>query len=475
MDSGDLWQIAGKMRFGARVRAMPTVVDRETKHQAGSALRIAFVHQPWNAVAPPVDNADSIALWTDHVARCLRQDHAVVCYSRRGPHQAMSAVLDGIEYRRIGSGYDSYLRYGRALDEFGLLPPERSFFGSPWYFRHYGRQIARDLQLVGADVVHIHNFSQFVPWIKRSNPRTKVVLHMHADWLIELDRRWLRPRLAAADAIVCCSDYFASGIREVWPEFASRVHVVYNGIDPKELAGSGEGSPRPRASRRILFVGRVIPDKGVHILIEAFNRLIEELPHAELTIVGPVPLLQRASFAIHTSKEAMVRELAQFGGAPFEGYIRSRLTPAAAERVTITGEVPRTELLRRYHDSDLLVLPSIYPEGFGIPLVEAACCELPAVATRRGGMPEVVIDGETGRLVEAGDAAGLCAAIADLLRDDARRRSMGQAARARALDLFTWDRITLHLERVYKGLYSPASQSGNEGKISTARRKGELR
>jgi glycosyltransferase involved in cell wall biosynthesis len=412
-------------------------------------LKIAFVHQPPGIIAPPVDNTDSVALWTYQVARGLRQDNAVLCYSHRGPNQAASAVLDGIEYRWIGWGYDRCLRYGRALDESGLLPPERSFFGSSWYFRHYGRQIARDLQSVGADIVHVHNFSQFVPWIKHRNPETKVVLHMHADWLIELDRRWLRTRLAMADIIICCSGYYARGIRKAWPEFASRVHVVYNGADPEEFAAIGEGPPRPEESRRVLFVGRVVPDKGVHILVEAFNRLVEELPHATLTIVGPIPTIARASLATHTSHEEMVRELAKFGGVPFERYLRSRLTPAAAKRVIITGEVPRAELLRRYRDSDLLVLPSILPEGFGIPLVEAACCGLPAVATRRGGMPEVVVDGETGRLVEAGDAAGLHTTIADLLKDDAKRRSMGQAARARALELFTWSRIVAQLRRVY--------------------------
>jgi glycosyltransferase involved in cell wall biosynthesis len=146
----------------------------------------------------------------------------------------------------------------------------------------------------------------------------------------------------------------------------------------------------------------------------------------------------------------MVRELARFGGAPFEGYLRSRLTPAAAKRVTITGEVPRRELLRHYRDSDLLVLPSILPEGFGIPIVEAACCGLPTVATRRGGIPEVIVDGETGRLVKAGDTAGLRAAIADLLKDDAQRRRMGQAARARALELFTWSQIVEQLRHIYK-------------------------
>ena len=201
-----------------------------------------------------------------------------------------------------------------------------------------------------------------------------------------------------------------------------------------------------------MFVGRVVPDKGVHVLIEAFNGLVEELPHAELSIIGRLPVIGRASLANHTSKEAIVRELVKFQGAPFERYLRGRLTPAAAKRVTITGAVPRTELLGRYRDFDLLVLPSIYPEGFGIPIVEAACCGLPTVATRRGGMPEVIVDGETGRLVEAGDTAGLRAALADLLKDHAQRRKMGQAARARALELFTWSQIVEQLRHVYEGL-----------------------
>ena len=399
---------------------------------------------------PPVNNTDAIALWTDRVARGLRKEHSIVWYSQRGPKQAQASVVKGIEHRRIGWGYDRYLRAGRALDKLGLLPPERSFFASSWYFRHYGRRIAQDLQSVGAEIVHVHNFSQFVPWIKRHNPRAKVVLHMHADWLAELNRWWLQPRLAAAEAIVCCSGYYADGIRRAWPEFASRVHVVYNGAAPEELTEISERSPRLEESRRILFVGRVVPDKGLHILIEAFNGLVEEFPDAELAIVGSIPMVARASLAIHTSKEPMVRELAKFGGARFDGYLRGRLTPAAAKRVTITGEVPRKELLRHYRDSDLLVLPSILPEGFGIPIVEAACWGLPTVATRRGGIPEVIVDGETGRLVEAGDTVGLRAAIADLLNDDVQRRRMGQAARSRALELFSWSRIVEQLRHVYK-------------------------
>jgi len=414
-------------------------------------LRIAFVHQPWSTVTHPVKHADSVALWTDQVARRLAKDNSVVCYSLSQTRRAESSTFEGVEYRWIEPAYDRYVaKVGWKLDDFGLLPPERSSFGSSWYYGHYGHRIADDLQSYRPDIVHVQNFSQFVPWIKRRNSRAKIVLHMHCDWLIELYRRWIERRLAAADTIICCSRYYANGIRKAWPKFAGRVHVVHNGVAREESTEIGEASPRSEQTSRILFVGRVVPDKGVHILIEAFNGVVEELPHAELVIVGPVWEIRRSSPAIHASNEAMVKELeATFGGASFENYLRGRLTPAAAKRVTITGEIPRTELLARYRHSDLLVLPSILPEGFGIPVVEAAYWGLPTVATCRGGLPEVIVDGQTGSLVEAGDTAGLRAAIADLLKDDARRRRMGQAARARVLELFTWESVVEQLQLVY--------------------------
>ena len=76
------------------------------------------------------------------------------------------------------------------------------------------------------------------------------------------------------------------------------------------------------------------------------------------------------------------------------------MTEEARRRIEITGVISREELVRMYHSADVLVLPSIYPEGFGIPIVEAAACRVPAVVTRRGGMPEVVEDGTSGFVVD---------------------------------------------------------------------------
>jgi glycosyltransferase involved in cell wall biosynthesis len=107
----------------------------------------------------------------------------------------------------------------------------------------------------------------------------------------------------------------------------------------------------------------------------------------------------------------------------------------------------------------VLVLPSIYPEGFGIPIVEAAACFAPAVCGRRGGMPEVVDEGKTGLLVEAGDVNGLAAALNRLLDDESLRQSMGNAARARVAEKFTWDRIAESLLVEYRRVTASLSET----------------
>jgi glycosyltransferase involved in cell wall biosynthesis len=98
----------------------------------------------------------------------------------------------------------------------------------------------------------------------------------------------------------------------------------------------------------------------------------------------------------------------------------------------------------------VFVLPSIYLEGFGIPIVEAAACQVPAVVTRRGGMPEVVEDCKTGLICEAANVDSLADAILRLLSDESLRRSMGRAAFERTARLFTWEQIAQSLLDRYR-------------------------
>ncbi|MHB1422892.1 MAG: glycosyltransferase, partial [Gemmataceae bacterium] len=127
--------------------------------------------------------------------------------------------------------------------------------------------------------------------------------------------------------------------------------------------------------------------------------------------------------------------------------------PTASGSLAWLGHVPWPKLMDCYRRAALFVMPSYY-ETFGISCVEAMAFGLPVVATRAGGLPEVVEDGVTGLLVPPGDPAALAAAMARLLADPDLRRRMGQAGRQRAIEKFTAERVVRETISVYERVRS---------------------
>ena len=287
---------------------------------------------------------------------------------------------------------------------------------------------------------------------------------MHSEWLTEYDPAIIEPRIREADLIVSCSNYFSESIRAGWPQYADRCRTIYNGVALDQFAPRDPRSPRPPAPR-LLFVGRVCPDKGVHVLVEAFEKVLRRFPDAQLKIVGPVAPNQKA-VAVNLSREQSVRDLARWYRRPYIPQLKEKMSPLAAQRIEITGEVSREVLIEHYRQADLFVLPSIWVEGFGIPIVEAAALGVPTVATRRGGMPEVVVDGQTGLLVEPGDSDALAQAILKVLEDEQLRTSMGEAAHARVVERFTWERVAEALLAEYQRVLG--DPSGPSRRVSAA-------
>jgi glycosyltransferase involved in cell wall biosynthesis len=419
--------------------------------------KVAIIHQPWSVVEPPVRSTDSVALWTDEVAHRLVKHCEVTSYSRAWRGQKREREHEGIQYRRKSVSVDSWVRGGFGLlDEKGLRNARKPFYASQWCYRQFIIGVIADLKRNPVDIVHVQSFSQFVPLIRRALPRAKIMLHMHAEWLARLDENMIEPRIRDADSIIFCSNYFAQQTRDAWPMYADRCHVVYNGVTLSEFAKDEEPVRRDPEARRILFVSRVSPDKGVHFLVDAFAKVLRKYPKAELKIVGPWSTLPK-SFCIDHSADRIIRDMEVFyNGQPFVDQLRRRITPEAASQIEITGAISRDDLIRMYRSADIFVLPSIYPEGFGIPIVEAAACGMPAIVSRRGGMPEVVEEGKTGIITEAANVDALADAILRLLDDESLRLSMGRAAYDRASRFFTWDRIAESLMDRYDRLMSAA-------------------
>ena len=200
-----------------------------------------------------------------------------------------------------------------------------------------------------------------------------------------------------------------------------RITVVGNGTDPNRFRPMDVSAARESlgldSARLIMTVGRLTPRKGIDTVIEALPAVIEQVPNAVYMVVG-------------------------------EGEDRARLEALAAQRgvadhVLFEGAVPFDQLPATYNLCDVFVTPSRSEppsvEGFGIVFLEANACGKPVIGARSGGIPDAIVDGETGLLVEPNDAASLATALVSLLLDPARCQALGAAGRARVEQACTWD------------------------------------
>jgi glycosyltransferase involved in cell wall biosynthesis len=215
---------------------------------------------------------------------------------------------------------------------------------------------------------------------------------------------------------------------------------VHNGVDLSPFAAAAAARQDERRRRGIgtqevvlLYVGAVVPQKGLLHLLGALGRVRAAYP-CRLLVAGGAGLWPTADDPF-----------------PDEADAYSAAVRAAGEGLPVTwlGVVSQSEMPGLYAAADVFVCPSVWDEPFGTVNVEAMAAGTPVVASRVGGIPEAVSEGETGLLVPPGDEARLAEAVAGLAGDAARRRRMGEAARSRAA-AFTWQGAAARLDALYR-------------------------
>jgi glycosyltransferase involved in cell wall biosynthesis len=414
-------------------------------------MKVAFVCHPWT-IAAPIDGCDSIAIWTHRVARRLVNVSEVLFYGKPDSLRPKAFYSEAdIHYRGIAVKTDQWLRTLRILDRWGILNPKRPFFASRFYYLGYILQVAKDLQKQQCDLIHVHNFSQFVPIIRAFNPQSKIVLHMHCEWLTQLDAATIAKRLACTDLIIGCSDYITQKIRARFPQFSDRCQVIYNGVDTDYFVPpADEQQTVKKNGYKLLFVGRISPEKGLHTLLAALPKIVEHYPEIQLNLIGPESIISK-EFIINLSDKQTVAELAKFYPGSYLACLKQSLTSDLSAKVCFLGHREQEELLQYYWDADILINPSL-SESFGMSLVEAMATETPAIATRVGGMTSAIADKQTGLLVEPNNVDALANAIIQLLADEKLRQSMGKAGREKVMALFSWDKVAETLVECYHNL-----------------------
>ena len=292
---------------------------------------------------------------------------------------------------------------------------------SPWAYAALVREGAALARQAGARVLHANSAAptQWLVPVARTL-HLPLLSHLHIGYLRRSRYALL---LHQADLIVGVSrQVLDDPVRDGIPP--SRTHVIYNGIDFARLDATGPTLRTtlgiPPGAPIIGTAGSLIPRKGHGTLLRAIAQLN-----------GPVHLLIA-------------------GDGPDRGTLQQLATTLGlAARVHFLGQ--QDAMAPFYRACDLFALAS-RAESFGLVLAEAGYMGRPAVATRVGGIPEVVEDGETGLLVPPDDATALAAALSQLLQDNEGRARMGDAARARVIQRFSVGRMAAEFEQAYARL-----------------------
>jgi glycosyltransferase involved in cell wall biosynthesis len=286
---------------------------------------------------------------------------------------------------------------------------------------------ARRLRGLGADVLHAHlTWPLAAKWPLAAGVAARLpavlatvqlYLPFEATRATLLQHRVLSRRVGR---YICVSRFVADAcISHVgWP--AGRVSVVHNGIDPAPWehgdAQAGRSALGAGEAPVALTLARLDPQKGLEVLVEAAART----PGVRFAIAGEGP-----------ERPALEAQIARL---------------ELADRVTLLGR--REDAPDLLAGCDLFVLPSRF-EGLPVSVVEAMAASRPVVATAIGGTDEAVVEGETGLLVPAGDAAALAAAVGRIASDGGLRDAMGAAGRERALAAFTAAEMARAVEATY--------------------------
>lgn len=389
-------------------------LSRSHRHGGPPMKKIAMVAAPVHPV-PPRKGA-AVEWWMYQSCRRLAgvEPH-IVCIAAEGYPE--TETRDGIAFHRIHIGR----LYRRLFQKILGIDPYS-----------YARRVARRLDATGTDVVHVHNapalFAQLATLYRKP---ARFILHMHNEMPVE--------HLPPGAVLFTVSRYLKEWYAARLP--GADIRVVTNGVDadifrplpPGEIAGLRARLKLPTDRKTILYAGRISPEKGPLDLVRAFGELRKIRHDALLVLVGEVRT-----------------------GADRRGNYGRQLL-AACEALGgdcyHAGTVDPTRMHEYYQVADLAVVPSEFEEPFGMVAIEAMSAGAPVLATRKGGLPEIVRDGVTGFLLDnAKDAASFARRLDELLNDPARLDVVRKAARDYVVQYHDWRVVAAQLEAAYREL-----------------------
>ena len=311
--------------------------------------------------------------------------------------------------------------------------------------RNYLFKVAQHLKQLGIKIVHVRNRPLYMPKLRRLMGKEAIlILHEHNQNIVDtLTQKKAIEVFEAIDAYVAVSRFtYDYEITNKYPQFKNKACVILNGVnlerfrpvwEQKEKAASLRRKFGLEGSKVVLFAGAIRERKGVHLLVEAFKQVAKKHPEAKLVISGGDKDNLEAKDAYARKVKAIASQI--------------------PDKVVFTGYVPPTEIQDIYLLGDIFVGPSTWEEAFGLVFAEAAATGLAVIGSRRGGIPEIILDGRSGLLInDPGNTSEIAEKINYLIESPRKCEELGYSARKYMEEKFSWDRVANEIEDLYDKL-----------------------
>ncbi len=394
------------------------------------SLNICIVASEFQPV--PVATWGAIeAVVCEHARALAERGQQVHVLTVGAERRVLSETIDQVTYHRLGRAavygggaagtLTGSIRFGRAINErCRAIEPDIVHYHSrfPCYV---SLKRARRERSACPMVYHAHN------WKHAERMRYRRLSLRHA--AVQLGRHVDKQIARRCDHVITTSRFMRDSIAATIGGGRDKISVLPNVVD----TGLFKPGHATEPSDEVVFVGRVAEEKGLLTLIEAMPRVLREAPGLKLSVIGP-----------------------EQGRTERGGYGRRCQQLVASlnleAHVSFEGEVDNDRLPERITAAKAVVVPSVWGEPFGLVALEAIACGVPVVASRVGGLPEIIDQGETGMLVPPGDPEALAEALARVINDGALRRNVHQLGPRIVAERYTRDVIGDQLLAVYERL-----------------------
>jgi spore coat protein SA len=377
---------------------------------------------------PPI-RGGATELFIDKVSQALTR-YTPVIFSPADPELPGKEVRDHIRYFRIQ-----------------VSPIKKILYN--WfkiYLSDYERKIARLLEKIEPEIIHVHNRPLLIPFFKNRFPGRKVVFHMHN--LYNYLGRFEKPHgdfEIQADLTLACSRFLLEAEKDRMVRGSRQQAVVYNGVDTEAFKPAWDRKTEVASVRRqyglegkktVLYTGKIRESKGVMVLFSAMKEVFSQDPESHLILAGGTGFGYKRADKRTDFYTRLQREMAPY-----------------RDRILQIPFTPPQDMPRIYLLGDVFVAPSQLDEALGMVFLEASACGLPIIGTGQGGIPEILKDNNTGLLMkEKNNSEELSAKILFLLKNPKQARTMGVNGRRMMENNFSWPRIAERLEGLYDTL-----------------------